>query len=220
VVPGSAQRSKSLVDIPTSLSAELNLLSEVLDSPPSDISVSLSDLVAELTGSVESFVGLSVLVGDLDDPVEITTIQDETLVGRIRTSLRFPLPSRGPTGRVERPSGVLIVYAALPGALVDLAADLAWLSGRPLDEARLDEDLGGPRAKGSPGPLSQLSTVTQAVGVLMAGGLTPEEASAELDARAVDSGVERHRAAVELLESLLECDLGPDDDGPGGERDQ
>jgi hypothetical protein len=206
------------VDIPTSLLAELSMLSEALDAPSSDISASLSELMVGLVDAVPSVVGLSILVGDPHDPVEITTIEQASQVEQIRTSLRLSLLSSDPAGHDEQPSVVLVVYAALPGALVDLAADLAWLSGRPLDEARLDEDLKGPHAKASHGLLARLSSVNQAVGVLMASGLTPEEAKAELDLRAVESGVERHLAAVDLLQALLAPDLAPGEDGTGGER--
>jgi hypothetical protein len=188
VVPGRLQRSTSLVTIPTSVAADLAMLTDALDSSSSDIAATLAGLVAAATRSVPSFVGLSVLVGDPDARVEITTIEDRAHAARIRTSLRFPLGG-GPEA----------VYAAQPGALIDLAADLAWLTGRPLGDARLDEDLDGPAAQSW---LSRLSAVNQAVGVLIAGGLTQQGALAELDARASATGVERHLVAAAILARL------------------
>jgi hypothetical protein len=194
VVPGRLQRSTSLVTIPTSVAADLAMLTDALDSSSSDIAATLAGLVAAATRSVPSFVGLSVLVGDPDARVEITTIEDRAHAARIRTSLRFPLG-----GGPEATAGVLLVYAAQPGALIDLAADLAWLTGRPLGDARLDEDLDGPAAQSW---LSRLSAVNQAVGVLIAGGLTQQGALAELDARASATGVERHLVAAAILARL------------------
>jgi len=48
----------------------------------------------------------------------------------------------------------------------------------------------------------RLSRVNQAVGVLIGGGLTEDEALAELDARASAIGVERHLAAAKILACL------------------
>jgi hypothetical protein len=186
------------VNIPTSVAADLAMLTDALDSSSSDIAATLSGLVSAATRSVPSFVGLSVLVGDPAARVEITTIEDWEHAAQIRTSLRFPLD--GP--RPEVNAGVLLVYAGQPGALVDLAVDLTWLTGRPLGDARLDEDLDGPAAPSSESSVSRLSAVNQAVGVLIGGGLTQQEAFAELDARASATGVERHLVAAAILASL------------------
>lgn len=187
------------MNIPTSVAADLAMLTDALDSSSSDIAATLSGLVSAATRSVPSFVGLSVLVGNPDARVEITTIEDGAHAAQIRTSLRFPLLDGD---RPEATAGVLLVYAAQPGALVDLAADLTWLTGRPLGDARLDEDLDGPAAQSPESSLSRLSTVNQAVGVLIGGGLTQQEALADLDARASATGVERHLVAAAILACL------------------
>lgn len=211
------------MNLPTSVLAELALLSEVLDSSAFDISVSLSVLVAVVTDSLPSFIGLTILVGDSETPVEITTVEDAEQAARIRTSLRFPVRGEGPVEHRSDFSGVLIIYAAIPGALVDLAADLAWLTGRPLSEAHLDEDLRGPASRSHAGTLARLSATNQAVGVLLGEGLTVEEALAELDARAAMTGTMRHLVAAELLASLSGIDSGAPrphgpDEPPVGDR--
>ena len=187
------------MNIPSSVAADLAMLTDALDSSSSDIAAMLSGLVFAATRSVPSLVGLSVLVGDPDARVEITTVEDRAHAAQIRTSLRFPLLD---DERPEASAGVLLVYAAQPGALVDLAADLTWLTGRPLGDARLDEDLDGPAAHSPESSLSRLSTVNQAVGVLIGGGLTVQEALAELDARASATGLERHIVAAGILACL------------------
>jgi len=97
---------------------------------------------------------------------------------------------------------VLLVYPARPGALVDLTADLTWLIVRPLADARLGDDLGGPVALWPESSLLRLSTVNQAVGVLIGGGLTEDEALAELDPRASPIRVERHLVVAEIFACL------------------
>jgi len=213
VAPGSAQRSTSLVTIPAAVLADLALLAEVLDSTSSDIAETLTGLVSEVARSLPSFIGLSLLVGDPEHLVHVTTIEDAEQTTRIRTSLRFPLRHETEPGLVAGASGVLIVYAAQPGALVDLAADITWLTGRPFGDARLDEDLGGPDATSRDRSLSRLSTVNQALGVLIGGGLRQEEAGDELDARAARTGLARHLAAAEVLASLSGPDGGLRSDG-------
>jgi hypothetical protein len=192
------------VNIPSSVAADLAMLTDALDWSSSDIAATLSGLVSAATRSVPSFVGLSVLVGDAGARVEITTIEDRAHAAQIRTSLRFPLDGDGP----EVNAGVLLVYAGQPGALVDLAADLTWLTGRPLGDARLDEDLGGPAAQSPESSLSRLSAVNQAVGVLIGSGLTQQEALAELDARVSATGVERHLVAAAVLACLPRDTVG------------
>lgn len=185
------------MNLPTSVAADLAMLTDVLDSSSSDIATTLSGLVSAATRSVPSLVGLSLRVGNQDAHVEITTIESSTHATRIRTSLRFPLLVGDSSGATV---GVLLVYAAHPGSLVDLAADLTWLTGRPLGDARLDEDLAGPQSSES--SLSRLSTVNQALGVLIGAGLTQHEARAELDARATATGVDRHIVAAGILACL------------------
>ena len=197
------------MNIPPFVAADLALLTEVLDASASDVAATLSGLVAEVTGSLPSFVGLSVLVGDHDTRVQVTTIKDPADAALIRTSLRFRLLGEARHDGPATASGVLVVYAAQPGALVDLAADLAWLTARPLSDARLDEDLDGPVTTSREGSLTPQSTVNQALGVLMGDGLTKEEAGAELDARAAANGVESHLAAAEILASLPGRREGP-----------
>ena len=197
--PGASKRNTSLVNIPTSVAADLAMLTDALDSSSSDIAARLSGLVSAATRSVPSFVGLSVLVGDPAARVEITTIEDSAHAAQIRTSLRFPLDG----GRAEAAAGgVLLVYAGQPGALIDLAADLTWRTGRPLSDAHLDEDLDGPAAQSRAQSPSRLSIVNQAMGVLIAGGLTQQRALAELDARASAQGIERHLVAAAILACL------------------
>ena len=93
-------------------------------------------------------------------------------------------------------------YAATPGAFVDLAADISHARRRPEDAVILDADvevdLWAPQAGGG---LGELSTIHQAVGVLIARGDTPQTARVELERRAASSGVDALTAAADVVAS-------------------
>jgi hypothetical protein len=57
----------------------------------------------------------------------------------VLSSLLLPLP--GAPRAAGEPSIALVLYAARPGAFVDLAADAAWLTDRPLSSFVLDGHL-------------------------------------------------------------------------------
>lgn len=189
------------MNIPPELAGDLRLLSEVLDGDHPDIGASLSSLASAATLAAPSYLGLSVLVTNPGDaPLRVTTLQDGDDRGPLETSLRFALS--GDAASSDGPRGIeLTIYATQPGAFVDLAADLAWLTGRPHQDFGLDDDLVGPQ-DGTHISLTAWSTVNQARGLLMGGGLTVGEADAELDARARSEGTSRHRASADLLDGL------------------
>jgi hypothetical protein len=60
--------------------------------------------------------------------VELTTLESSQR-SSITTSLRIPLQTEAAL-QADTARFVLILYAATAGALVDLAADLTWLTGR------------------------------------------------------------------------------------------
>jgi hypothetical protein len=188
--------------MPAALAAELRLLDEVLDGSAPDLVTTLVRVISEAALAVPSYLGLSVLVRHEDESsLELTTL-DVPRPDRIGTSLRFTLggdPAMG-DGRIAVID--LVLYAAQPGALVDLAADLAWLTGRQADEFRLDVDLVGPQ-EGPRSSLTSWSTVNQARGVLMSGGLTVGESDLELDARAAAASISRSLAAADLLAEVV-----------------
>ena len=93
----------------------------------------------------------------------------------------------------------LILYAGSPGAFTDLAADLAWLSGRDLSDFAVDQHVTVPAELDGHDGLAALSLINQAIGMLIAHGHTPEQADRELDDRAVQAGVDRQVAATQLL---------------------
>ena len=198
VAPGNAQRSTSLVRIPSALAADLALLTDALDVGAVDIASTVSLLSTDVAAAVSSYVGLSVRVGSHGNLVDLTTLDDPAVIARIVTSLRIPVRSGGPA---PDPPVVIVLYATVPGAFVDLAADLAWLTELALEDVGLDRDLGPP----CPDPansLRSLSSIDQAIGVLVGRGHTPEEALVELETLTAGAGGDRHAAALALLEAL------------------
>ena len=185
--------------MPSGLVADLALLTDALDGV--DVATTLTLLASDVATAVSSYAGLSLRLCSAARHVELTTLTDEVAVQRIVTSLRIPVPQ--PTAG---PAVVIVLYATTPGAFVDMAADLAWLTGRALDDVGLDRDLGNALHAHPATSLRDGSTVDQAVGVLVSRGRTPEEASADLDDLALGSGSDRYAAARQLLAGLPESD--------------
>ena len=190
------------VRIPPALAADLALLTDALDIPSTDIATTLSILTSDAAAAVSSYVGLSVRLRSAEAQVEFTTVEGASQIASITTSLRVPLGNEPLLSGGDVACTVLILYAARAGALVDLAADLAWLTGRTMDEVRLDEDVGGGVHVHPAESLRSQSVVNQAVGVLIGQGRTPDEGRAELDVRATDAGGSLYSAAEALLASL------------------
>jgi hypothetical protein len=199
VALGSVQRSTSLVRIPSALAADLALMTDALDGGGVDIAATLSLLAADVAASIASYVGLSVRLSAADFHAEVTTLDDPSAIAGIMTSLRVPMAE---SSAMSGSSVVIVLYAAMPGAFVDLAADLAWLTGRALDDVGLDVDLGPHIHAHATTSLSSLSSIDQALGMLVGQGHTPEEALVELEALAIRAGGDRHAAAVLLLDAL------------------
>jgi hypothetical protein len=190
------------VRIPPALVVDLGLLTDALDLPGTDVAVTLAALTTDAAAAVGSYLGLTVRMSAAGGDIEVATLLDQADASRVRSSLRIPLgepdSAEGRLGdRID-----LVLYAATAGAFVDLAADLAWLTGRPLDDARLDQDVTGPFDVDPSRSLRARSSIDQAIGVLIGGGLTAEQASSTLDAVAARDGVQRHEAALGVLAAL------------------
>jgi hypothetical protein len=193
------------------LAEELVLLTDALDIEGVDVASTMELLTLAVVAAVPSYVGMSVRITSPYGPVELATMGGRDPVESVATSVRIPVASGHPT---LIPPVVIVLYASVPGAFVDLAADLAWLTGRSLDDIGLDTDLGAGVPARAVSSLSSLSIINQAVGVLVGRGLTPEEALAELDTVGSRPALDRHANAVDVLDSLSRpgWDTAPDAD--------
>ncbi len=183
--------------IPSALAADLALLTDALDVGTVDIASTVSLLTSDVAAAVSSYAGLSLRLSLSSGDVELTTLDDVDVVARILTSLRVPV-----TPATTGPSVVIVLYATRLGAFVDVAADLAWLTDRTLGDVGLDTDLGARIHAHPVTSLRSLSSVDQAIGVLVGRGHTAEEALVELEALAARAGSDRYAAALVTLAPL------------------
>ncbi len=183
--------------------AALATLTDALDEPGTDIVVTMDRLGDVVVAAVPSFVAMSFRTGSVGAQIEFTGRSDAHQdLSAARTSVFIPLPERDHADSATRSVSALVLYASQPGAFVDIAADISWITGRPLDSFRIDEHLDPPGDDGSVAALADASTINQAVGVLIERGFTVEAARHHLDRLAAMAGVASAAAAAVLLGQL------------------
>jgi hypothetical protein len=195
------------VEITAALAADVAVLSETLDGPDADILEGLRQLAADAQLAVRSYLGLTVIAGDATSPSTLTGMEDSAHQVDVVSSLMIPLSDESADDAGSRL--VVILYAGRPGAFVDLAADLCWLTGRPLADFALDQHLNLPAEPDTGCGVQAASLVNQAIGVLLGHGYTPEQAEFEIDARAAAAGLSRCDAADIILGSAPDYDPDP-----------
>ena len=214
------------MDLPTALLHDLLQLgtSVGLDD---GLEARLAAVMHAVGGAVPSYRGMDLTVYDGDQPVRLAAFV-ETENGEITTSLRLPFVTVG-TG-IHRDSSV-VFYAATPGALVDLAADLGHalqtsvifsspgLSATEGDDRHehepshrdghddgqgsvvMDADLPPRTLATGLTGLDEASTINRAVGMLIDQGHPPDEAQSTLRRHAAAAGVEPHVYGARMLKA-------------------
>lgn len=187
------------MEITAAVAVDLATLTQALDEPDTGLAQTLQQLVADAKLAVRSLVGLTVTAKISGQQIHLSSLEDAAERHAILASLAIPLtPAFDDVGAA--PNTVLVLYAGTPGAFTDLAADLAWLSGRDLTEFTLDQHLTPPlNQPASHRGLVAFSMINQAIGMLIERGRTPEQAEHELDVRAARAGVDRHIAASRIV---------------------
>jgi hypothetical protein len=185
--------------ISAALAADLGILTAVLDEPAADVLHSLHRLGVDAPAAVPTFLGLSVTAAGSDPPFTFTIFEEDAADG-VGASLSLTLP--GVDEGWASPSVALILYARTPGTFVDLAADLAWLTGRPSSDFALDQHLSVPAGSDGGTSLRAASVINQAIGVLIGRGYTPRHAHAKLDNQADRAHTDRDTAAQVILGTL------------------
>jgi hypothetical protein len=201
------------VELTPALTADLAALTAALDDPDVDLEAGVNALGDSVRGTVESLLGVSLTVVVDGYPFTVSTLDGaEGADGapvRVGSSLRMPIPvgdaelvsaAVTPWGGAP-PASTLVLYAATPGAFVDLAADLTYALQWPVGVVVLDADLHPAGGGGLGAQLEGLSVIHQAVGVLIGRGDTPEGAWVELVRRAVSSRVDVGTAATDVVAS-------------------
>jgi hypothetical protein len=189
------------VTITPGLAAELALLTQALDLPDTNVADTLTRLTADAQAAVDSYLGLSVAITASQSRFGFTVLDEGVRPEHIRTSLLIPLTPAADENTATA-SVALILYAGTPGAFVDLAADLAWITGRASADFLLDEHRALASHNADPATLTAKSIINQAIGVLIGRGATPEEAERDLHERAVKAGIDPLAAATLILAAL------------------
>ncbi len=102
----------------------------------------------------------------------------------------------------SRPVGRVVLYAAAPGAFVELADELRHSLALGDGELRLDENLTKNMTSGLTGA-RELSSINQAIGFLIHQGQSPENARAHLRAVAVAEQCDLHLIAQRILDNRM-----------------
>jgi hypothetical protein len=186
------------------LAAELEILTAALDEPGADVAHSLRRLALDAAAAVSTYLGLSILVSSAEPPFAFTALAAGVAADDIRTSLRVVVPGEGEGGQLL--AVAVILYAGSPGAFVDLAADLAWLTSWPPSHFMLDRHVGLPISPEVGTQLRAASTINQAIGVLIGRGYTPQQANEQLSAQASFARTNRLAAAQLILAELTASD--------------
>jgi hypothetical protein len=123
------------VDTCESLAADLAVLTDAIGDPDIDLDTERRAFIAATKLAIASYLGMSMTMAVDGHEVSITV--DERGATPIATSLLIPLPA---VSSAEGGS-TLTLYAATPGAFVDLAADLSYALGLPEAALVLDDHL-------------------------------------------------------------------------------
>ena len=187
------------MEIAAALAAELGYLTAALDETGADVAESLRRLTAGATVAIPTFLGLSVTVDGSEPAFAFTAFVDGVGAGDVCTSLRLALP--GADACLLWPV-VVVLYAGLSGTFVDLAADLAFATARPLSDFALDQHLPGPAEQACATDLFEVSITNQAVGALIDQGYTPEQAERHLEIESAEAGISRYAVGLRILSGL------------------
>lgn len=180
--------------ISPTLVALLAALTQSLDEP-CDLESNVRALARRVATAVASYLGLTMAVVADGYELSFTIREDIDSMPEIGNSLRIPLDdlSGGESG------SSLVLYAATPGAFVDLAADLSFALGLGPGVLVLDAHLHAPLPGFDPAGLAAHSTINQAVGVFIDRGHTVESARDELRRRAAHGSIDLVAAANQVL---------------------
>lgn len=164
---------------------------------PADLHGRFAGLEEALDAGVSGSVGYQLTVVHLGQPVSFSFMRAEQ-ADQVETSLRLPLTLLSP---VHEPGSRAVFYSTVPGAFVDLAADLGYVL-RPRgtgDAVMIDADLPAKQAGSLVTGLEELRTLHRAAGILIAEGHHPDTVHHTLAAQARSRGVSALHHARRLL---------------------
>jgi hypothetical protein len=185
------------VPLPDRLPSDLAALTEALDNNEPDLQDALAQLLATGIAATSACCGMSITVSARGHQVTFTLL-DRVEPAEVASSLLLPLPLFTAT----EPGSRLVLFARRAGAFVDLATDLSRATSLAPGLFALDKHINVAYATNARTGLAELRTINQAIGVLIADGMTLEEAEASLDGLATADGTNLHVVAVRILDEL------------------
>lgn len=182
------------MDISAALAADLAVLTQALEHPDIDLEQGLRAFTANVKHAVTSYTGMTMTIALEGHNVSFTVHDNPTTAAAAAlTSLQIPLAALTTTDTAS----ALLLFAATPGAFVDLAADLSYALNIHPDTLVLDAHLPPDDGLGMTSLATHRAT-DQAIGVLIGHGHTPESARDEIHRlAALDHG--DLRAAAEQI---------------------
>ena len=163
------------MDISAQLAADLAVLSQALDDD-ADLETTVRDFGAAAKLAVSSYLGMTVTVIAGGHEVRLNVHDYGRAVYEIGASLLIPSTDMAAT----ESGSSLVLYAATPGAFVDLAADLTYAMQVGADALVLDAHLTPSLDNAGIDGLADMTRINQAIGILIGRGHTPAGASTEL----------------------------------------
>jgi hypothetical protein len=185
------------VEVSEPVAADLLALTRALALAQVDLESQLRDLARSVAQAVNSYRGFAITLIVDDCPLNFVVFEDDPGGSNICASLQLPLSALGPYS----PEAAITFYAATPGALVDLAADLSYALRLDPGDVRLDSDLVPPESTADGVGLDELTVRNQAIGVLLDRGHTVEQARSELDRQARSAGLTPLMVAQRVIAS-------------------
>jgi hypothetical protein len=159
--------------MPGQLASDVAALFAGFGSDDHDVHHQLGAVRTAMTLAVPSYCSMALRLVVSGVPVTLEIVEPAVTVAA-ETSLFLPLEGQGFGG-----GSSLTVFAAVPGALVDLAADLAFALGLG-DRVVLDEHREAAPVDSGLRGVAELSRINQAVGILLVHGYEADDARALL----------------------------------------
>jgi hypothetical protein len=179
---------------------QLDVLTDALEDPGTDLPTVLAVLVDDLRTAIPSELGLTVTITQAGDTITLTTVEP-LAPATTGASLHLPLDEV----TAANPGSTVTFYAARPGAFVDLAEDIRYacrLDGQVVIDGHLHDPLPAAGARGWTGVtgLAELSVINQAIGVLIELGHPPGTARTVLQHRANQTDTALGATAQHLID--------------------
>jgi hypothetical protein len=187
------------VEPSASVLADLRALSQALDERDGHLESLLRDLGTSCALAVSSCLGFSITLLVDGSTVGVSLLEEPQDYRPVLTSVTIPLASL----LCLAAGSEITLYAATPGAFVDLAADLSYALGLGPGIAQFDKHLTPPPSGSSLADLDHAKVHNHAVGILLDQGYDLGEARAELDRLALQAHTTSEFAAKRLIDATI-----------------